>query len=347
MSKKEIKNSPYTYVKTMVMKSLLFEKPEYHRMLKMSFAEIAKLLQESQYRKEINVLGVEHEGADLLELALNLNLGNTFKKLHQISPSVLGEVIERYAARNDFEDMKTILRGKSSGSDQSEIIRMLTCAGILKKQVLLDLTKKETVDQILKDNPLVPYNKFKKALKIYQAKKDLTEIEHVLDQQYYAGLLQLGKQMSDQGKYFLEFIEKEIQLMNLLAILRAKVAHENAENILISTGKPLKDMRIESLSKISSLNDVIKKLSASKHFPIMKEGIQKLEENGTGTQLENALRKQLLNSSMLLLHQHPISVDVILGYMLAKDVEVRNLRIIVKGKQLGISEQNIEEQLVW
>jgi len=55
----------------------------------------------------------------------------------------------------------------------------------------------------------------------------------------------------------------------------------------------------------------------------------------------------LLKQSILLLHQHPLSVDVILGYMFAKDIEVRNLKIIVKGKQLGLSEEFIESQLVF
>ena len=37
---------PYTYVRTAVMKSLLFKKEDYHKMLKMSFSEIEKFLQE-------------------------------------------------------------------------------------------------------------------------------------------------------------------------------------------------------------------------------------------------------------------------------------------------------------
>ena len=63
--------------------------------------------------------------------------------------------------------------------------------------------------------------------------------------------------------------------------------------------------------------------------------------------LETELYKHLLKQSILLLHQHLLSVDVILGYMFAKDIEVRNLRIIIKGKQLGLSEQFMESQLIY
>ena len=63
--------------------------------------------------------------------------------------------------------------------------------------------------------------------------------------------------------------------------------------------------------------------------------------------LETELYKYLLQQSILLLHQHPLSVDVILGYMFAKDIEIRNVKIIVKGKQLGLNEEFIENQLVF
>ena len=42
-----------------------------------------------------------------------------------------------------------------------------------------------------------------------------------------------------------------------------------------------------------------------------------------------------------------MSVDVILGFMLAKDLELRNLRMLIKGKQLGLSEEFIAKQLVY
>ena len=103
---------PYTYARTAVMKSLLFRKPDYDKMLKMGFSEIAKFMQDSNYKKEISELAASHSGADLLELALNKNLAYTFKKLIRISPKELGAIIREYAKRKYIEDLKTIIRGK-------------------------------------------------------------------------------------------------------------------------------------------------------------------------------------------------------------------------------------------
>ena len=41
-----------------------------------------------------------------------------------------------------------------------------------------------------------------------------------------------------------------------------------------------------------------------------------------------------------------MSVDVILGYMFLKDIEVKNLTRIMKAKQLGMEESFIEKIIV-
>ena len=94
---------PYTYVRASVMKSLLFKKDDYQRMLKMGFSEIAKFLQESHYKNEINQLATEYSGSDLLELALNRNLADSFKKLISISHPNLRVLINEYIKRKDIE----------------------------------------------------------------------------------------------------------------------------------------------------------------------------------------------------------------------------------------------------
>src|SRR3989338_11051878 len=96
---------PYTYVRTAVMKSLLFKREDYGKMLKIGFSEIAKSMQDSSYKKEINELANDYSGADLLELALNRNLAESFKKLIRISPEKLALLIREYAKRKDVEDI--------------------------------------------------------------------------------------------------------------------------------------------------------------------------------------------------------------------------------------------------
>ncbi len=63
--------------------------------------------------------------------------------------------------------------------------------------------------------------------------------------------------------------------------------------------------------------------------------------------IESELQRHLMNRAILLYHQHPLSIDVILGFMFAKEIEVRNLKIIMKGKELGLDEEFISKQLIY
>ena len=81
-------------------------------------------------------------------------------------------------------------------------------------------------------------------------------------------------------------------------------------------------------------------------FKEVVEKYNKEAEKVNFTDLEIYLDKFLLEQSRKLIRQHPMSVDVILGYMFLKDLEVKNLSRIIKAKQLSLSEEFIEKTIV-
>ena len=340
---------PYTYVRTIVMKSLLFRESDYHKMVKMSFSEIAKLLQESHYRKEINSLATEHSGADLLELALNRSLAESFKKLIMISPNELGLLIREYARRKDIEDIKTILRGRFTKADESLIINSITGAGTLSRDFLLSLLKKDSVEEILKSIKMLRPSILKKLLKDLNEKRSLVGVENTLDSFYYSRLIKFAESLPKEGDLMKNFITREVEILNILTLLRLKKANFSKKDIkdfIILSGNKAKDSKINSLIDID-LDNISKALSKTEYKNVVSKSIEEYKKTGSLINLETELYKHLLKQSILLLHQHILSIDVMLSYMFAKDIEVRNLKIIVKGKQLGLSEEFIESQLIY
>ena len=98
---------------------------------------------------------------------------------------------------------------------------------------------------------------------------------------------------------------------------------------------------------MDSASEVLALLETSEYRGVMSKGAEEFNKNNSLIALEIDLYKYLLRRSLLFTHQFPLSVDSIIGYMFAKDIEVRNLKIIVKGKQLGLKEQFIENQLIY
>lgn len=328
---------PYTYVRTVVMRALLFSKDDYHKMLKMGFSEITKFLQDSNYKKEINELATEHLGADLLELALNRSLAKSFKKLIRISSEELALVIKEYAKRKDIEDIKTILRGKFTNTDEKLIKKSITAAGTLSYDFLISLLKKESIEEILKYNTIVDFSLLKDGLKYLNEKNSLVAIENVLDKYYYKSLIQFSKALPKEGALFRDFLLKEVEVLNILTLFRlkkAKLEKEVVKDFIIPFGDKLKDSKMNDLVNLDDFEKISNALENTGYKDVIKNGIEEFKKSGSLIALEIDLYKYLLRRSILFMHQHPLSVDVILGYMFAKDVEVRNLKIIVKGKQL-------------
>ena len=346
----KLRRYPYTYVRTVVMRSLLFKREDYHKMLKMSFSEIAKFLQESTYRKEINALATELSGADLLELSLNRNLAESFKKLIIISPYELALLVKEYIKRKDIEDIKTILRGKFTNTNEKLILNSITAAGTLSYDFLISLLKKGSIEDILKNNKIVDFHLLKYGLNELKEKNTLIGIENALDRYYYNHLIEFSKILPKEGALFRDFLLKEVEVLNILTLLRlkrAKFDKQLVKEFIILSDNKIKDTKIMHLVSLDNLEEISKSLEKTGYRDIMVRGIEEFKKYNSLITLETELYKYLLKQSILFMHQHPLSVDVILGYMFAKDIEVRNLKVIVKGKQLGLSEEFIERQLVF
>ncbi|MBI2523579.1 ATP synthase A1 subunit C [Candidatus Woesearchaeota archaeon] len=338
---------PYTYVRTAVMKSLLFSKEDYHKMLKMGFNEIAKFMQESNYKKEISELASSHSGADLLELALNKNLAYTFKKLIKISPKELGLVVREYAKRKDIEDIKTIIRGKFTNAPEKEVFNSVTSAGTLSREFQHELIKKDSIEQVLKNNRIVSFSLLEKGLTYLKEKNSLALIENSLDRAYFNNLVEFSKLLPQEGALFRRFLVMEVEIMDILTLLRLKKSKiENAGEFII-TARGLINPKITKMSELDDFDALINVLEEIQYKKAIDKGVEDFKNTGSLITLETELYKYLLKQSSLLLHQHPLSVDIILGFMLAKDVEIRNLRILIKGKQLGLNEEFIEKQMVF
>jgi V/A-type H+-transporting ATPase subunit C len=336
---------PYTYVRTSAMRALLLKKESYHKLMKMGLNEITKFLQDSVYKKEINELAARYSGIDLLEMALNRNLAASFEKLRMISPPELNFLINKYTERKDVDDIKTILRGKFTNMSVDKIKHSLIGAGTLSLDFLYKLAEMELKD-IINNLKITKSSLLEKAYKGFLEEGDLRGLETALDHTYYKGVLDFTKKVPKGGKLFRDFLNTEIEIFNIITLFRLKRENIDAKEIEKYLFAGWKNKELISLCKMENLSEIGKKLENKKYGGIIKKGLEEFEKTGSLVELEIGLKRYLLKRSIMLMHEHPLSIDVILGYMFAKEVEVRNLRIIIKGKQLGLDEDFIERQLV-
>ena len=338
---------PYAYARVSVMRSFLLRKDDYHKLMKMDLNEIISYLQSSQYKKEIDELAVKFKGVQLMELALNRNLANTWAKLKKISPPNLRVVIAAYLLRVDVWNIKTLVRAKFTKLGADQLQPMLLPSGFLTEKKLDALAKKESVDEVLKAAGFIDYSQFAKALENFGETKSVSEIENALDSFYYSAVEEFSRRLPGEGRLFREFLEAELEMASVMNILRLKRANVQAKDIgryvtIPESGRAL----IRKMMSASSAGEAAKLLEQSMFRAFVENGVKEFQSTGSLVRLELDLSRQMLKRSILLIHQHPLTVDVILGYMFAKEIEVRNLKLMLKAKQLGIGAEFAEQQLI-
>ncbi|MDO8427644.1 MAG: V-type ATPase subunit [Candidatus Diapherotrites archaeon] len=136
---------------------------------------------------------------------------------------------------------------------------------------------------------------------------------------------------------------------NSLAKLEDELDRFYYLNLLENSSKELRNFGKNQIKSINTLNMLrLKDLDSKKDFLIpgmdeimqVPEGLDDLEKIAyvKREQLENGLHK---------MHSFKSNMDPLLGYFTAKEIEVNNLRMIIRGKQTGIAAEKIEKSLVY
>jgi len=333
----------YAYITARVRarKKKLIPRDTYPKLLNMELPEIIRFIEETEYKKDVDELSARFRGIDLLEHALNRNLGASYRKLIEISRGQVNYLVTEYMRRWDIWNIKTILRGKYYGASEEEILDYVVSAGELHYPDLESMARRESVEAVIDSLQNRP---------CYQVLKDyeggmLNRIEDELDKFYYARLLDaIGD--SPGEKLFLKFLQTEIDIKNLKTLFRLKragVDREGVQNAIIPGGLELRGPDLIRLLGLS-FSELIHSLDGYSYWSSIADIVS--EEGTSLTDVETKLDAYLMNFASRISHYYPLSILPVLDYILHKKIEVDNLRIIARGKELKLSNDVIQNNLV-
>ncbi len=338
---------PYAYVRVQTMKTMLLKKEDYDRLMKLSIPEIAKSLQDFGYKKEIDAIALKTITAINLEKALNQNRTESFEKIKRICEENIAILVNIYLLRYDIQNMKTIIRAKINNKSQKEIIELLQ-EGMFNKKIYEQLMTLTKIEDVLLALPGLPLEKRKLLSRQYHETKLLFTVENQLDKIYAAMLMEIAEKIPNEGELFQKLIIAEIDVINVKLLIRCKkenLPYQEVKSYLIPLGTITTQMNVGRIYN-HDINKIIESLQRSSISAVVKEYKKLPESKRTISQIETMLSTFLIKKANLLSHQYPLSIYIILGYMLSKDIEIKNLKMIIKAKELQVNPEFLQEQLV-
>lgn len=319
------KDYPYMYARVSAKKAKLLDSSDYENFMKMEANEIARNLQEGEYKEDIDAIGSNYEGVRLVELGLTRNLVRSLSELVEMAPEDLTEILEAYLRRYDILSIKRLLKWKLSGKEDIDIQAILTPVSSFTYKELKDLSEKdfEEIVEALDFEAQIDYSEY------LEGKETVSEIETALDQAYFDELSLLENKVS--SKEFTQFLKREMEHQNLTVALRLKKQGTEKEDIqtrmIENGGSKIVDRVIEA----KDLDQAVDALVEEKMINSTGEGLEEIEKELEVNRLQRALK---------MLHTEPLGLTSIIGYIVAKITEIENLRMLIRAKETGI--HNIE-----
>lgn len=339
-------NYPYVTARVRAKKAALLSADVYERMLQMEIPQIARVLGEGAYKTEILALATKASGVDLIELATSRNLAAVFAQIIGFSEGELRQMIGWYLDRFDVQNIKTIVRGKLFGASAAEIQGDIVAAGSMRESFLQSLIELPTLEEVFdKLEGTIHAQAFQALGKAASEIQKWNEWEDRVTQLYYENLLAVVPERTEGTRLMREFVRREVDLVNLKTLLRLWASKTTLPyDVFVDGGQELPK---EELAKMVAM-DANAIAAALREYALTEElsaRLKDLQALGVG-QLVRSVEKLHLLTAGRYAHVYPLSVLPILDYIVRKDREVQNIRIIARGKESGLPSDVIRDLLV-
>ncbi len=316
------------------------------------FDRMVQLLQQTPYKDEIQEAVLRKSGAAAIDEALKLNLARTFRRVLSFMSPEGQALVSTLLGRWDIHNIKTILRGIHMHIDPEEIIDSLLPAGELEEIELDELAKQEDIKgciDLLATWGISYGRPLTKEVATYAETRDLSFLELALDKYYFTYSLRRVRMLGPNGQKAQDILQTQIDIVNLLTLLRlqkSKQPEEEAKRLYVPYGREIRFEQFLALAQKDDVDDLIDGLLTTTYGRILEGAMMKYIEHGSLAALERALETHFVQKGAGMSKGDPLGVGIAIGYIWAKHNEIVNLRIIVKGRTIGMPEKRIREELI-
>jgi V/A-type H+-transporting ATPase subunit C len=254
------------------------------------------------------------------------------------------ELLIYWSRKYELYNLKTLIRGKLNGlgidvirDDLYELPENIR----LPHETLLHA---ENVLEMLRLLERGPYATIaRQARQVYEEKNESFSLDAAIDRLYFAGLVRYVQSSVVKDKAGLKhLVGMLIDRQNILWLLRYRYAYDFAPSkayyLLIPSGGHLTRHQLMKLSDLERFEDLIQALPTSLS--------KLLQGTDNSMQIRQRLDRYVSNEARKLIHASPCVVVAALGYLIAREKDLRHLFAVIRGRLLELDQAVIEEAVI-
>lgn len=320
----------YSVGRVRALETRLLDQGRFERMIDAASGEEAlKMLTESDYAAAVTELDDVHD----FEYMLSAELKNSFDLIRDISPRP--EMIAPLTLRYDVHNLKVLFKAKYLGVKTDLFIPVGS----------VDLNKLEFAvnEDDYRDLPGELRQAAESINEDFLVNRDPQVIDLILDQVLYKQLIIFAR---EHKSIFLEgLFVRQIDLTNLKTLVRVKrmgLDREFLKKVLLPQGSLPADRLISLIDE--PLESVITALNMSEYASLVDEGVREWLEKGTASRFEK-LTDDYITGYLKRGKWKAFALEPLVGYLWAKEIEVKNIRIVLVGKINKLPAEAIRERI--
>ena len=305
--------------------------------------EIASLLEGTDYFPYLNEAAINDSKE--LEKAVLEEFSSLGREISKIIPKGSWPIKEYLLKKWDVINLRTVMRGIHGDLKKDEIADSFIEGGELGFAFFKTLIDVESMDDFVALLAKTPYQSLTDGLSKYNETKNLFFLEALLDRIFWADLWE--KVLNLKGiREFREFIGVCVETHNLKIILRAKndgLSLEDINPFLIPDCILLNELL--SAFDEEDLSGFIPLLEDTIYFEPLLSAQQEYEKTGSILSFEQVLDNLVLKKAEDIRKKKPFGSGPLIGFLLSKEKEVKNLLTIVRSTDVDLDRDEIREAL--
>ncbi|HHU63330.1 MAG TPA: V-type ATP synthase subunit C [Clostridiales bacterium] len=324
-------NYAYAVSRIRVLETRLLGRDKIDRMLEAANAQDAfKVLAETEYGTHMEDIGEAYK----YEAVLSKEIKRVYSLIKSLMPQP--KIMDMFCIKYDVHNIKVLYKNRFLNIKGS---LPLIDVGSIPIDRLTEIIKEKNY----KDLPLPIAQTLRKLDEITAIRPDPQHINLMLDRAMFEAINDMAARF--RYPFIKELAAIQADVTNIMSFLRIKAMEGGSpllDKVLVTGGKLemsfFTEMADQSVDAFSS------RLEYSPYGQLLKEGIEHFTKTGKLSRLEKLADDYIMEY----LREHksnPLGPEALIGYLLAKENEIKIIRIIMVGKINGIKSQVIKERL--
>ncbi|UTB33562.1 MAG: V-type ATP synthase subunit C [Methanobacterium sp. ERen5] len=286
-----------------------------------------------------------------LEKALDSQLAETYDLIARITPDNSKDSFKFLLKKWDIKNIKSIIIAKEAGLNHEQTVDLVVPFGELSNK-LDSLIETDSVEEVLNALEGTEYPRIlEDAIPIYKETGLLLPLEASMDKYLLENLLKTSATPEDDNTALLHsYIGTLVDVANIKIILRAKadnLKYEDIEPYMVSDGYEIREWKLKELMEAEDVSGVISGLEGTDYAPMLSDAMTEFTETGSMANFEKLLDTYVVKTAKGISLKNQFGIGPMIGFLSRKETEVRNLKIIARGKrEAGFSSSMIKEMLV-